>query len=97
MAADTVHFFPRGLPTYSLCFNNSVSRIACHSNKDKASTCSAFNIIRFLAHIKPAFEKLLSEHALDAWVAKRRLAVVATRGRKYSRLRHHSSADTLLS
>ena len=56
-----------------------------------------FNIIRFLAHIKPAFEKLLSEHALDAWVAKRRLAMVATRGHKYSRLRHHSSADTLLS
>jgi hypothetical protein len=97
MAADAVHFFLRGLPTYSPCFNNSFSRIACHPNKDKASTCSGFNIIRFLAHIKPAFEKLLSEHALDAWVAKRRLAMVATRGHKYSRLRHHSSADTLLS
>ena len=48
MAADAIHFFPRGLPTYSPCFNNSFSRIACHPNKDKASTCSGFNIIRFL-------------------------------------------------
>ena len=96
MAADVVHFFLRGLPTYSPCFNNSFSCIACHPNKDKASTCSGFNIIRFLAHIKPAFEKLLSEHALDAWVAKRRLAMVATRGYRYSRCRHHSSADTFL-
>ena len=97
MAADAVHFFLCGLPTYSPCFNNSFSRIACHPNKDKASTCSGFNIIRFLPHIKPAFEKFLFEHALDAWVAKRRLAMVATRGHKYSRLRHHSSADILLS
>ena len=83
MATDAIHFFLRGLPTYSPCFNNSLSRIACHPNKDKASTCSGFNIIRFLAHIKPAFEKLFYEHALDAWVAKRRLAMVATRGHKY--------------
>ena len=69
MAADAVHFFLRGLPAYSPCFNNSFSRIAYHPKKDKASTCSGFNIILFLAHIKPAFEKLLAEHALDAWVA----------------------------
>ena len=49
------------------------------------------------SHIKPAFEKLLSEHALDAWVAKQRLVMVATRGHRYSRLPYHSSADTLLS
>ena len=64
MVADAIYFLLRGLPTYSPCFNNSFSRIACHPNKDKASTSSDFNIIRFLAHIKPAFEKLLSEHAL---------------------------------
>ena len=90
-------FLPVWPTTYSPCFNNSFSHIACYPNKNKASICSSFNIIRFLAHKKSAFGKLLFEHTLDAWVAKQRLTMVATQGSRYSRLCHHFSADTLFS
>ena len=97
MAANAVPFFWRDLSIYSFRFNNSLLRIASYPNNYNASTCAGINIIHFLEHIKPAFDKLLSDDALDVsgLQKRRRLAMLATRGHKYSLLRHPCFVDII--
>ena len=95
MAANVVHFFRRNPPTYFPRFNNYFSRIACHPTHDNASKFAGVDIIRFLAHIKSVFEKILSEDVLNAWMARQRLAMLTTRGHKCSYIRHHCSRDAI--